>query len=294
MSVVSVKALAEQRGGEQSFDGKIFRKSGKKSYLAACDSASDDETIIFASEDIPGLFTQHLLDATLYVKKRSAEFVAASPATSRWYWRVTIEYDNVWDCDPATLSTTPTSRPDVWKLSFAKSSRAVEEDTEGAAIINSAGDPYNPPLEADLSRPVITITTNRSSFSLANAVTLQDAINSTDWVTSHGTFAARTAKCSGVEATEQFENGSLYISITFTVELNYDTWDTDVLDQGFRYLDSNGDPQTFTDGAGQPVSEPKPLDGAGGALDLTDEANEPVYNTFALYRAVDFNTNLPV
>ena len=79
--------------------------------------------------------------------------------------------------------------------------------------------------------------------------------------------------------------------MTYEFQFRYDGWIKRRLDEGFREVTSAvaGTPKTYEsmkDDDGNPLTEPRKLDGEGHKL-KSDE--DPVYNEYNIYRSTDFS-----
>jgi hypothetical protein len=239
-------------------------------------------------------------------------------------WRVTFGYDSHPDMpevlqpdpgggDPPTPLTpaevaeaaaNPLSRPIRWKVPFqqtqvpARRGRLVDPDTgdvgELGPITDSALLPFDPPVMIEVSRPIVTAVVNTATFSLAEAALLQDCTNSDTW---QG-MAPRTLRCVGLEAEAMQENGYSFWQRTYSLAVNWDTWDVRILDAGYQEripgFESPGGgsvPDRWApiksdhgDSAG-----PYPLDGNGRLLTPGDE---PVERRYRVFREQSFSERI--
>ncbi len=189
--------------------------------------------------------------------------------------------------------------PTLWKIRVRfggeRIDRVVLFDLDGNPIMNSAGDKFADPLTVDDGWSTMLITRNEyvSSFSLSLASTYSNSINNGTW----NGFAARTCKLGIIETSdEQWDasTGQWYYTVTYPVKINPDTWVKRLLDQGFNELDDAGSTKPIMY-QGQQVSEARPLDGAGHALDGTDGYDTPTWLDFRVEKEVDWtglNINL--
>jgi len=107
-----------------------------------------------------------------------------------------------------------------------------------SGVVNSAGEPFDPPAEIDVSYPVLTISRNEPLFLPAIAVRFQDAVNSdVFWgVNKH------CAKIKGIRGVRQYKRNKGYWRVTYQIAFNRETWDLQLLDHGTYYIDaSDGD-----------------------------------------------------
>jgi hypothetical protein len=200
-------------------------------------------------------------------------------------WIVTCEFsskvDNPEQAQAGDTDKDPLTRPSVVKWSMAKFQRVLDRDVNDDPIVNSAGERFDPPIEIDDSRPVLSITRNEPTIDPANIVAYQDAVN-TD--TFFGCDPG-TAKIDSIEAESAFENGTFYWKVSYTIHFRREGWDVQPLDQGYHHLIAgvptvNRDPQS-----GNPYPAPRLLDGSGNLLGT---GADPVFLDFEAYKEMPF------
>lgn len=166
-------------------------------------------------------------------------------------------------------------------------------------IVNSAGQPFDPPVMVTVSKPVLTVTKNMSltDATLGYLLLLKNAQNISEW---RG-IPPRCAKVLNVTHDGGKErNGIQYVTTRWEIALDAETFDVRVLDAGEGTIEERTPPGggaavkkfvKFRDVNGEALGV-VPLDGQGGALDPEDEA---VYFRFVprQTRLIDFNTSLP-
>jgi len=147
-------------------------------------------------------------------------------------------------------------------------------------IQNSAGDPFDPPIQEEINRPVIHCEYNVRKFSPALKLMLEGSINQEAVTVAGIRIPARKARISLLEANPLYDDyDNLYWQMTIELELNGEGFNHRILDQGFYYL--TGSPAVKKeitakdkDGADVAVTEPQKLNGTGGI------GTTPVYLEF--------------
>lgn len=169
------------------------------------------------------------------------------------------------------------------------------------AVVNSAGVPFDPPLERRETQQIVVISRNLPAFPQAAADVLRDATNAQRifvakrFARYEAEWAPLTAMIESLVGEFRFEREVAYWDCSLTIALNPRTWRERVLDRGLHaafavgFPDPDGpDPATgiprllsFTDerlvdGAppvrrlvdheGRPIAEPIRLDGNGQPL----------------------------
>ncbi|MFO0960850.1 MAG: hypothetical protein U0800_26000 [Isosphaeraceae bacterium] len=178
----------------------------------------------------------------------------------------------------------PTLNPVEVEIDHADFERIVDEDVEsGEAIVNSAGDPFDPPVTADDSRMILTFTRNEQDYDANLADEVRDTLNAGGW----RRFGEGTVKAKAPKATRLFHPLiGWYWRVTYTFHVNRDGWDRKILDAGMRQKASGGGQSVILSKDKMPVSTPVPLDGSGHPL---PDGSDPEWLTFRVYRRIDFS-----
>lgn len=185
-------------------------------------------------------------------------------------------------------SEDPTENPAEVDVDHSRQERIVDEDVvDGGALLNSAEDPFDPPIVADDSRLVLTITRNEYRFNPLLADAVRDTINIADCKIAGTIYRALTLKALAPKASRQFHPRiGFYARVTYQFESNRDTWKGRTLDCGMRKLVAGERKAIFTK-EGLPVGSPVLLDGTGLPLDPPDA--DPVYLVHNKYLPIDFS-----
>ena len=184
-----------------------------------------------------------------------------------------------------TYIENPILRPAVLRYGTITRQVIAEWDKDALnPIRNSAGVPFDPPIQIEEAHLTFTITRNQASFNRTDIADYVKAINSTSFLG----FAARTVRLNDLSAERLNENGVFFWQVTYVFEVNTDGWNpVKILDAGYEE-NFAGDLQKVLDRCGNPVTRPSLLDGNG--LVLSDPQNDPpVFLSYNLYREVDFN-----
>jgi hypothetical protein len=152
-------------------------------------------------------------------------------------------------------------------------------------IVNSAGDPYDPPPMMDDSRRVLSLSRNVPGCP-SWVLDYQDAVNSDTFDALGVTYAVGTGKVQSVSlSVAQKRNNIDFYTLEVLIHLQRNGWILKTLDAGFRELDDSGDLINIVNAGDQErVSAPVPLDGSGKALASPSPTNnvlrsDIVYNT---------------
>lgn len=185
--------------------------------------------------------------------------------------------------DSQVFPANPVDHPIKISWGFARYEKVVEEDTDGKAIVNSAGDYFDPPITTDDTRPVLKIVRNEATYDPILADNWKDRVNEDAW----WIFKPGTVKAGEFTAELAYNpECGFYFVVSYEFEINPDGWKRKVLDQGLRTLDPDTDKvAAILDDKGQPVSSPVLLDGNGGKLASGDD---PVFMEFEIYKTATF------
>jgi hypothetical protein len=193
-------------------------------------------------------------------------------------WTIALEYGPLEDTE-----VDPLNKPADVELDHDHFDRPVIRDVDGNLICNSAGDPFNPPIRRDDSRPVLTVVKNYPApFDMNLADDFRDTINITP-------FFGRppgTVKCRAPRAARLFHSViGEYYRVTLQFDFNRDGWNARPLDEGFRYA-SGGQLVPALSGNAL-ATEPVLLDGSGGLLAV---GGDPMFHDYQIYEGRDFAT----
>lgn len=162
-------------------------------------------------------------------------------------WDIYVDYspqpvttdDVTWD--------DPLDKPTEWSGSFAKFQTPLTHDRNDEMIVNAAADPFVPPAMMDDSRPHLVAKKNYAfaDFDLATWWGMRDAVNSTMFV---NLFPPRTVKIENGTWRRLFAGSATpYYEVTWTFEINFETFDFVMPNAGFNEIDANGEKVRITD-----------------------------------------------
>lgn len=301
MGVVYVEELWDGRGGE---DGIERKRKYTRRFEVRTDTYADDATTVGNSPLLPRNGQRHPMDAYALLVKIRPEGTADDPTL----WTVSCDYDTEIPRaqaresqkidpdtgqskesgqDPQTRPENPLDRPATYKVSHEQTSEVVEDDNAGSPILNSADDPFDPPLEEERSYAVVTVSKNYAVVEFDWLELFVDSINSTRW---RGR-APFTCRMIAIEYEPAQENNVSFWKVQFRIKIRKQLWLKKVIDRGFREKIPTG-PGTFkweriTDpGTGAFPTEPQLLDGNGRKLTA---GSGPVFRTFHTKPEKSFN-----
>jgi hypothetical protein len=167
----------------------------------------------------------------------------------------------------------------------------LDTDQNGDAVLNTAGDPYDPPIVIDDPRLVMTVVRNEMMFNVGWVLAYRNAVNSDPFAG----FPPLTCKVLNISSRSQWHQDiGWYYQTTYefeflTASIDYDTntgFRKRIISQGFRAISSvTGTPYHITL-KGTPISSPMLIDSNGYLLGHDDT---PYWQTFQAYPELPFN-----
>ncbi len=293
---MTVIACAEDfHGRKYQLDEKGIRHYTRV-YLVESDNLADGGLTVGSALCIPLLYQSYVTTDGTDLGAIVKNITEVQHVDNPYLWTITVEYDSgplLRQGSPSSSNdnrAAPDSRP--WQIGFSsnKSNKVLVKDLTQPTnlnVLNSAGQPFDPPVTVPRSNPVVKVTAYKSSFSYSQIPAFQDTINLNAW---QG-FDPLTVKVVDYAAQSHFDNNTFCYQIDLQLEINYAGWDPiQVLDAGtVEKYTKNGTTyyRAITDAYGQPIHTPVPLDGNGHKL---APGGTPVYLSFNGYRHTDFST----
>jgi len=282
---MTVTLFDEIHSGRQGSSEGLAKTTSSRSWRVVTNNRYDDDVFVIryglSSNLLPQLYSPHPSWRALTARKVTASNQADSPH----HFLVTVEYSSApldkEDKDKED-NPDPTTRPAVIKWNTVLYREAVEKDVDGDAILNSAGDYFDPPIERDRSNWTCVVRKN-----LANPPTwLLDynncPINSSSFVVDGVQVQQRKARLSMIDIGEkQVENDVNFRTVTITLEFKKEGWQASILDQGLKEVEdgelkpitidgkSITSPQLLSDGVH--IEAPSPANAEFLDYDIYDE-----------------------
>ncbi len=206
-------------------------------------------------------------------------------------WIVTLNY-GWYDANQAGggPSQNPLDMPIEVSWSLRDHETVLDTDQNGNAVLNTAGDPFDPPAVIDDPRLVMTVVRNEQLFNIAWVLKYRNAVNSDPFAG----FDPLTCKVLNISGRSQWhQDAGWYYQTTYEFEflaayIDYDTntgFRPRILSQGFRAISSvTGLPYHITL-KGLPINSPMLLD-KNGYLLATNAT--PYWITYQAYPELPF------
>lgn len=274
---MTVIFMAETGQGRSATNEKGMRRY-TRAFLLETTSQMDGPFAVGSDLDLPVIGSLHPEDNNAWCVSLRVE------NSNPWKgWTVTAEYTS-----EREITEDPTVEPAAITWSSEQFQRPVIYDNTGNAVVNSAGDPFDPPVMMDDSRPVVTITKNLAVVP-AWILAYQDAVNSDVFYVDGITVGIGLAKVQTVTVGEvQRRNGIMFRTVNIVIQLQRAGWLVEAQDVGFRELGTGGRQNILNDVDSERPSAPVPLDGAGTHIaDPTSATN--VTMSFSVYATQVFS-----
>lgn len=179
----------------------------------------------------------------------------------------------------------PTSKPPKGSFSTRKVTRIYTHDRDGNPILNSAGMPYDPPLQGEFSHFIYKIERAEIAFTDATAAAYVDKLNSSMFLGRPKGFV----KCNDITASSESADGMTYWNVSYEFEYAPEGWQPEVLEAGLMELVGEGEEKTrqrIKDDEGEDVVEPWPLDDDGQKLEAGEDV---IYTEWETHEEANFN-----
>jgi hypothetical protein len=280
--------IEDQCTGTQSDDGKITWTL-IQTWNAQTDGTSRATTYeaAFASDGtntIPALGSDIIIDSTEFTVNQSRP---KRSGPNSFNIQITSVY-----------TYTPPQSSNKWnvQVNFAGQpfSQTAYKDKDSKAIVNSAGQPFDPSVEHTYYDEKISISYNTTLEQSSSFASIRGMVNSSAVTLSlpgiTRSFSARQVYC--VDASQSADvnltDGTATFKVSIELNVRQDTYIDNILDQGFYYLDtSTNEIVQIKDKYGDLLSAPARLDGNGGVL---APGGTPVYLPFKIESEADFTS----
>lgn len=259
-SILSVNEIAD--GRDSSYDATTNDRTYTRVFRVITDSPMVGALAVRTADGLPRRGSIYATDTEVDLSARVKSIDPSQDSDNAKIWLVRVEYDSRVEDEPEN----PLERPPEISWGFAQFQRIAWRDVDGKAIVNSAGEYFDPPIEIDDSRPVLSIVRNEASFNPSLAIEYQDAVNSDSFMG----FSAGQAKVSNITARSVREGDYQYWQVAYEFHFRRDGWAVRPLDQGRYSTGRVRIPEIDEDGNEIPdshVIDPVPLDGNGQPID---------------------------
>jgi hypothetical protein len=310
MSIVYVKELFPSR---RARDGVDKRTQYVRQFEMRTDDPEDAGEIAGTSPDIPRNGEAYPGDDTATL----TDITVDQSSEDNTLWLITLTYTSEIPAEQAkeglgydtggnpsensgsstagsgqvTREPDPRNRPPKFSVTWEQTTEIIRKDINGRAVVNSAGDPFDPPPTIERSYPIITIQKNVSLdneiLSIDSQSNWQEIVNSDQpWQTD-----VKTLRFVRFDHSSEEENGIAYASVTLSIKVKWYGWLLQLVDAGFREKlpPTAGFPLgrmvPIRDSRGDGITSPALLDGSGRQLAI---GSNPNILDFEVYRPMAF------
>lgn len=283
---MTIRAKIKPTGRSGTYSG-IIDDHETVVYLVETDDKYITRYDIMAAGELPIKYQQHPENPLMTVRS-----VDLAQTDGPMVWEATVEYSSVpYDQnDEDDEDTLPTAQAARIKWTTTQFTKPLTRDVDGNAIINSAGDYFDPPIEIDTSRWSIVVekkVASIPSYILDYANTINSSAITIDGVL----IGAKKAKLSEISISEKdTAQGEEFYTFTFRLEIaNADEvdWVVKVLDQGLHEVNAEGTKTPILID-GEPAKQPVLLNGSGAVIE-NPEPTDAVFLERDGYVEVDFS-----
>lgn len=198
-------------------------------------------------------------------------------------WTVSAAYS-----DERQIDNDPTNDEAEISWGSEQFQKVAVFDLSGNLILNSAGDPFDPPAMMDDSRRVVTVSKNLAVVP-SWILDYQDAVNNDTFTIDGLSIGVGKAKMQSVTVgPKQRRNSTVFRIVNFTIHLQRDGWLLDILDAGFRRIVSGGR-ENIRNQDGELITAPVPLNGAGQPI-ANPTVSNCVFRSFSVYKTRAFSS----
>lgn len=271
---MTVSAIERARDGSRS---DLTQNSASASIVwnVFC-SKTDTSEVAINTSLLPGYGDRHLHNNQLFVTKKQADQVEPG------FFRVTITYENSEFADN-NPGQDPFSVPPVYSWSNNQLTRDIDFDFNGEAIVNSAGEPYDPTVQIKYANAVLRVTRNEIAYDHHYAFTFINHVNA-DTFYGVGPGFAFVNDINASSAVTNYNGFQVfYWVVNYEIEFSSFPYQPLVLDQGFKEWPEGEDaPTNIKDAYGNDISKPALLQGDGTKAPqgyLGYWRSHPVYGT---------------
>lgn len=233
MAVTEVRITTDDRGGRF---GQRNERAFTLSYLITTDSRHDGPITVLGS--LPQIGDVYATDNESDLGARASDIDLKQIAGDPYHWRATVTFSPVHGEDPDDPEPeSPGDRDPVYSVRFQKRQVPVAGPYSTAdpgnqdattALANSAGQPFNPPITRDETRPVIVIQVNDDNLDLPGIAAIQDTVNKDAFAG----YTSQTLKLNVSGVQEFFEDGRRWWRKVYELEHKRSSWLARPLDYG--------------------------------------------------------------
>ncbi len=236
MSIVSVKHAYAGITGQFSLEGV---REYTKEFTVRTDSDSTGAREVANASGLPRKGDVYFFGGETDIGALCWNVDPQQDSENQRVWRVTCRFSNdikgsmgtPLGGDPRYDVENPLDAPPEVVWSSWSETEIVTRDRQGIPILNTAGQPFSPPLIRMRKRRMVTITRNEAFFPVGIDQEYTDTINADVF---YG-WPPKTARIDDITASAHFAQAMLYWKVRYVIQFKKEHWLARVLNVGIRH-----------------------------------------------------------
>lgn len=312
MAVIGWSEVSDDRQGMR---GQVGRLMARRHFIAETNSPHTEQLAVLSYAECPQPYQPYQTDVAFDPRMVVRALTATPRDNTRLLWDVWVDYDSEYERRDNPFTEPPDIEYDSELFDEPMPGRAapqydissqsgnsgadplIEVNARGwqAALSNSAGEVFDPPVTRKSVTPLVRYTRNEPNFTAQYKLFFENTVNNAVW----SGLQARQAWLRSIRAQSHVQKSTnvvtpdiFYFRVEYTFALKGETWDIQKLDNGSYYLDYvglTGYKKAFRDTNGNPYF---------GLLDHSDpdepgkklaDGEDPQYIIFPGYRETTFD-----
>lgn len=225
--IVSVDEHYSGRRGNEAANG---RQDYTRMFLVVASDVSISAQDILDNTDIPDIGDKH-------PDNSKALCISVDPTPygdERISWMVDVKYTTGERPRKVKSEPRPWNRVPKVKWGMYSVTEGIGEDQDGAALVNTAGDPFDPSISIEVHRPILTLTRYEKDFDINTALEYIDKVNLAAMTICGKPVAAEGALITRYDANNVDVDNVGCWAVTYEI-MFADTWRRKVVSSGFYY-----------------------------------------------------------
>lgn len=297
-------AVTRRDGETATSDGdgsRVYTRNYQVLSTINLPNTQETEYAVLTASGLPLMRSVHPVDIRAYVWNKSV----SRPNWKAPKWDVVVTWKTLTREEKKKL-VHPTQRPVEISSDGQTFREAIDRDIGGGRIANLLGHPFDPPVERDQCRRVLTFKRNEASEPFALASQYTNAVNSDNFKGA----GPRTVKCARISyqrvieewGTEGSEEEVEYWPTTYEFHENntpqpagvvgnpgnQNGWRLNLLHTGYYQKLANGNIVPCKDQFGNAMSTPSLLDANSLQIAIPPAVGAEVYIPFTIYKELPF------
>lgn len=271
----------QQLSGRSGDYGKVLEHTREIPFLAHSDNRYETDFALlnygWSHNILPIPFVSTIEGVIPLVRLLCRKISISQDKKSPLHYVLTAHYSSEPVGQSQNQEPNPLDKPVSIKWKTNKYNKAIYKDIDGNAILNSAGEYFDPPPEIEYFRWTCNVTKNVADVpSYIIDVGEGGPINESEFTIQGLSVPEQVARITDMDISEvqyaQVNDEVIqYFTFAYAMEFRKEDWKLRLLDQGTRQLDPDDDTKRIAikDDSTPPkeVKKPWPLDGEGGRLD---------------------------